>query len=1753
MATELAVGYISLSAETSKIPRQVRDMFDGPVSRESDRGGKSMGSKLASGIGAALKTGGVAAAAAGGVAMGAALTKGFQRLTAIDDAQGKLAGLGHTAQSTSKVMDSALSAVKGTAFGLGDAATIAASAVAAGIKPGQDLSKYLSMTADAATIAGTSLGDMGLIFNQVQTGQSAFTDDLNQLAGRGIPIYQWLGKEMHMTGAEVKDMASKGKISSEMFFQAIQKNIGGAAQESGKTVRGSFENVKAALGRLGAAVEGPSFKRLPTFLGALTKKIDEVTPAAQRMAQQFDGKVFEVWGPKVREALEAFKDSGSLKDAQSVFSGLGSALAGFGPSVTSIASSLTQASAALGVSGWQLFLTTLQASTTVLNLINPVLSTTAGLMEDNRGAVVALLAAWMAFKTVPSVLGRISDSVAPMSGRIAGATKSMKDFNVWTSATVNTAAYGKVQMGQFGTSIAQIGSHAPVVARMQGAFVNAAVGADRFGRTAGVAAAAGTGLKAAGAGVAGIFGGPVGLALAGAAVLGTAWASSVAKQNEATNAYRSSLMSLNEEQKRTSDLLIANRGAVTGDVYSSMSSQVDHLKDSLVSAGKATASLSDSFISGITFGANDQEKAVNDAARASQAASSALDKLGMSSTSVSQAILGSQGAFDGIKGRLIAMGDGGRDAAAKLQELRDKALEQQDVAQRVTPGISQLGEALRVMGDKGSTSSDKLSALKAAMDALNPARSKTEAMAQYGEAIRRVAESTEKIGPIALNADGSLNSLNANSATLARTLQDLADKSAQVASTGGDMKAVAAENDKIFQQLAASTGRPIEKIRALYESLGGKTVDLTVKLAGAPEAVQEMAKVKAAFEASPDKKTISVETSQVTPQTVDALRRIGFLVNDQIPGGKTIEVTANDQASAKLALVTQNVNVLNMLRANPQVDLNKVSFDAKDGEARAALLGLDRTAVSPQAGLVIDKLLQGKAVSMQELNALSQTTANPKVDMEIAKLMEKLGIANAELDKAARPRTATITVNKYDPQGILSGAQGGMQVGPPAYSAGGWTGPGSKYQEAGIVHADEYVVRKSSRRTIERNHPGALDYMNATGRMPGYAEGGRVGVSADDFRRLAEGQGVSRPLEGAPYVWGGINWGDCSGAMSPFARLAAGLPILGGRFATASMAQQLQSMGAKMGRGPSGSMRFGWLNGGPGGGHTAGTLPDGTNVEMGGNRGNGQLGGGAAGADDPQFTDHAYFEVGPSWSDPGSDHGGMVQRPDGTWVPAGNGDYSSSSSGVGSGKDTISGRFGAAIGSFFEGQLADIFETFGASDKPGWMQAIAAYENSQRSGSSSSSGGGTKLSKEQRESLKMEFDQSKQSLRQDYEADKLKRKQEYELSRQKLEDEYTAKRINKAEYERRLNALKQQHDKDDLAKKQDYDRKVDDAKAKYDSARGKSSESGLNGKQGYESGSLAEKQRYENTKLAEEQKYDAERASRKAQYDADMDSLQAQRKSKAIDKDQYKARSEALKAKYDNDLAGMKTRYENAELQRKQEYDRQSLSSRRRYDDLSSAQRSGVRDPGMSRPQAGQDMGLASTGNPVKDAFRSGMRPAWQDGQPWTDTDWIVGKESSWNPTARNPSGAFGLAQFLGTTKDKYLPDENPDPRVQGTAYDRYVGDRYQTPMGARKHWEANNWYDQGGSAVGTGLMAKNVLAPERVLSPRQTEAFEQMVRHNFNGGTASLEAKLDEMIGLLGAGVGRTTNVTVKDMGGYWDRERQLQRTGIARHRGGR
>lgn len=304
-----------------------RIVIDGDVG-ELDKVGSGLdgvatkSTSMASVVSGAFSTMAGSAAAFLGVVGGLAISGGIARQLKIEDATAKLRGLGHEAESVDLIMESALKSVEGTAYGLDSAASIAASAVAAGIEPGQELEKYLRLTADAATIAGTSMEEMGSIINKTTTAGKVQADNLNQLADRGIPIFQWLAEEMGVTQEKLREMVSKGEVDSETFRAAIEKNIGGAALESGATTRGAFANMMAALSRTGQALTRGIFPFFKDFFNQIQEGLGNLNAV---IGPVFD-QIGAVAGPKLvafGEMINKFLSNIKLDGLISSFSGLG--------------------------------------------------------------------------------------------------------------------------------------------------------------------------------------------------------------------------------------------------------------------------------------------------------------------------------------------------------------------------------------------------------------------------------------------------------------------------------------------------------------------------------------------------------------------------------------------------------------------------------------------------------------------------------------------------------------------------------------------------------------------------------------------------------------------------------------------------------------------------------------------------------------------------------------------------------------------------------------------------------------------------------------------------------------------------------------------------------------------------------------------------------------------------------------------------------------------------------------------------------------------------------------------------------------------------------------------------------------------------------------------------------------------------------------------------------------------------------------
>ena len=94
--------------------------------------------------------------------------------------------------------------------------------IAYGVKPGEQLNKTLQMVGDVAAGVGMDFGELSNIVGKNLTQGVVQTEDLMQLAGRGVPIFDSMAKVFNTTTDQVKNLASTGQIK----FEHLQKAFG---------------------------------------------------------------------------------------------------------------------------------------------------------------------------------------------------------------------------------------------------------------------------------------------------------------------------------------------------------------------------------------------------------------------------------------------------------------------------------------------------------------------------------------------------------------------------------------------------------------------------------------------------------------------------------------------------------------------------------------------------------------------------------------------------------------------------------------------------------------------------------------------------------------------------------------------------------------------------------------------------------------------------------------------------------------------------------------------------------------------------------------------------------------------------------------------------------------------------------------------------------------------------------------------------------------------------------------------------------------------------------------------------------------------------------------------------------------------------------------------------------------------------------------------------------------------------------------
>ena len=1246
---------------------------------------------------------------------------GFSIQQSMDGARGTLQ-LASAAQidaaSAATIQANALLAFGKSAEYASTAADVLANAANASSADIPDVASALQQAGAVANSFGVSMEDtvatIGLLANAGIKGSDAgtllksallaLTDQSNPAQGAiqelGLTVYDANGQFAGMEKLFGELQAASRSMTPEMYqaatttlFGSDAARLAGVAMQQGA---GGYDAMRVAVERQGAAAE---------VAAAQTQGLPGVVERLSNTAEAAKLQLFDLAkGPAetagnwinnfVNQGLDALSGltSGNVPDALAPLVDAGREAL---PTLKALGGVAADVVKTLGGVGLTAGAEALKAIGAVAGtVVVPALTMMSDLLEGNGTAVALVAAGFAAWKFLPGLLTSIGTPLQRIGSTAAGAVTTglktagttavstataLKAIATANQAVAGTAGLGAVQMGRFGSTIAQMGTHVPVLSRMQTAFLNGAAQAQNFGRTVGVAQATMVGFRSVGSSISNMFGGPWGAALTGATIGLVLWSQSVSEANQRAKTLEANARRVVDASKDIYTAFAESGGNVNDTVIAKVNDQVNALYDTIETKRKG-ASIADWFKSGATavatlgFAASSFDASeLQDGAEHTEAMIATMRELGITQQQVSSVIYSTNGAYEILEQRLQGAGEGGQRFLNYIRPLRDSFLANRDAADNLTPGVKTLEEAIGVLSDTTSTAEQKTNALKTALDTLAGKQPDVqEATAQYHETVQQVTQATQEAwdaakgyGTALVNADGTVNTSTANGLKLYEALKQIKGATVDVAGAGGDLKAAFAGNDAQFAALAAAAGLSKDAVAAMAAAMGlvPERIETLMELNGASDAKEQVTLVKELLATVPPGTTITVDA--LTDPAKQALAEAGLKVEEfKAANGQTqLKITANGQAAIdELGRVRAEMDVLiagtYSGRQAPGQDVANRGRLADEANARrnAGYLPYDPSVPRPpgraSGGPISGPGPKGKdSVLMYGAPGEHMWT-----DREVN------AVGGHQNMYALRAAALAGAIPGWDQGGPISQdewlkrmmqGQSGTELpneGPLGYNLNRFGGVGRdrRLEVRGNFNPDMAIDTSTTSLApsygVDRNFGGGLpwfysDIADSTTtdakEQKSYRDvvlprkqkfrnqdpfGGLLGYESGG--EIMPGGGAYAAIDaafnqsGQDYQYGTF---DCSMYMSQIYAAMAGLPQGQRYFTTES---DFEALGFKKGYKP-GALNVGIRRGGGGpNSHMAGTLPNGINVE---NSSNGSLyGDGAAGAD--SFPIQYYYE-----------------------------------------------------------------------------------------------------------------------------------------------------------------------------------------------------------------------------------------------------------------------------------------------------------------------------------------------------------------------------------------------------------------------------------------------------------------------------------------------------------------------------------------------
>lgn len=788
--------------------------------------------------------------------------------------------------------------------------------------------------------AAAAFGNEGLtVANALAESGTAAFDSMAQSVSKQGGAADVASAKMKGLGGALQGLQSQAETAALGIYQAISPGLEalvrgaqGTVQDIGTAFINGL-NTAVALGQL----YGPSIAK------AISSKAADLEKAVEELLKPLVNPALGLANSTINAVLKAYGDLTSvLENAQKAAVPVAQGLAAVVTSANQVGGPVSSAASALGLAG--------DAAKTAGGFLVPIGQLVGGIahaFSDLPGPVQSALVALIAFKVAQKALGdtaipvvsqlrqfsgemKVQQELGLQYGRTLGtAGSAMAAFNTSTIPAVAAArsfrdqvvaikegaAAGGTSVSTLSASISAMATRSPLVAAMKESFESAAKGTEHFSTAAGIAAAAGTGLKGMASGLVSALGGGLGIAMAvagiGLSLLASSQEAAAKKAQEHASAVDGLAAALRE-----------SNGAVDENVRKTAAQNIQQ-DDAYKGAKDLGVSLTD-----LTDVALGQGNAL-DKVRAH------LEDLVTANTHVLPSVNAAKGS---IQGSTTVMGLQGQQAKALLDLLGPLAGQYGEATQKNkdlqaaikngtasmldgTPVGQKLAAAVKTLGDNSSDADSRVHALKDAIDALSGGTVDLQAaQASLNDVYRRLGgqfndsiDKTKGYGAALLAADGSINTASQNGSDLFHGLQDISSGMADVAQKTfdtthnlDDVKKVVADSRQHFIDFAVAAGISADAAGVLADKAGliPDQVVTAIQTPGMSNAQQELEILKGKIASVPPGKEVTVTTLSADAEA--ALVSFGAHVTHLPNGNVTVSASTAQAQAAVDGFIRQN-------------------------------------------------------------------------------------------------------------------------------------------------------------------------------------------------------------------------------------------------------------------------------------------------------------------------------------------------------------------------------------------------------------------------------------------------------------------------------------------------------------------------------------------------------------------------------------------------------------------------------------------------------------------------------------------------------------------------------------------------------------------------------------------------------------------------------------------------------------------------------